>query len=184
MVNIISLVSKTRNECAIMQLSVLATENAALMTKLTDREQAAQLEMQDLRKFCITSQERDSDKDSVAYKEVQQQQRQMMIHLSDVESLVNQANASTQHISTRLDKVIQCCNDRQAPAYSCINTCIKAVHICCHLQKRSNSYVHVFMLCMEKDQLCIPQIHPQAGLCCCTHFTCFCWCLCQYKQLC
>lgn len=97
-----------------MQLSVLAAENAALRAKLTEREQAAQLEMQDLRKFCIASQARDSERDSAAYRELQQQQQQMMSQLSTVESLANQANASTDHISTRLDKVMQCCNAQQA----------------------------------------------------------------------
>lgn len=101
--------------CALAQLSVLAAENAVLKAKLTEREQAAQLEMQDLRKFCIASQERDSEKDSVACKELQQQQQQMMGHLSTVESLANQAIAATQHISTRLEKVIPACVKQQAP---------------------------------------------------------------------
>lgn len=103
-----------------MQLSVLAAENAALRVKLSEREQAARLEMQDLRKFCIASQAADPDKDSAAYKELQQQQQQMMSHLSTVESLANQANASTQHISTRLDEVTQCCK----PVHSV--SCLKA----------------------------------------------------------
>lgn len=100
------------------QLSVLAAENAVLNAKLTEREQTSQLEMQDLRKFCIASQERDSEKDSVAYKELQQQQQQMLGHISTVESLANQAIAATQHISTRLEKVIPTRVKQQAPTSS------------------------------------------------------------------
>ena len=97
------------DDCAGAQLSVLAAENAELTAKLTEREQAAQLEMQELRKFCIASQKRDSEKDNVAYQELQQQQQQMLGHLSSVESLANQAIAATQHISTRLEKVNPTC---------------------------------------------------------------------------
>lgn len=105
--------------CALAQLSVLAAENAMLKAKLTEREQAAQLEVQDLRKFCIASQDRDSDKDTVAYQELQQQQQQILGQLSTVESLANQAIAATQHISTRLDKVIPNNVKQQASTSSC-----------------------------------------------------------------
>ncbi|KAL3134087.1 hypothetical protein ABBQ32_008511 [Trebouxia sp. C0010 RCD-2024] len=86
------------------QLSLLAAENATLKAKLTEREQAAQLEMKDLRHFCIASQEKDSQRDSVAYKELHQQQQQMMSHLSTVESVASQASDSAQRISLRLEK--------------------------------------------------------------------------------
>lgn len=74
--------------------------------------------MQDLRKFCIASQERDSEKDSVAYKELQQQQQQMLGLISTVESLANQAIAATQHISVRLEMVIPTYVKQQAPTGS------------------------------------------------------------------
>lgn len=156
-----------------MQLNVLAAENAALRAKLTEREQAAQLDMQDLRKFCIASQARDSEKDSPAYKELQQQQQQMMSQLSNVESLANQANTSTVHISTRLDKVMQCCNAHQAPVNSQSSSCIKASwkllssHLRCHShkRKRSSGYGYVVVSCIQKHQLCTPQTLLQADLC-------------------
>lgn len=71
----------------LLQLSLLAAENAALRGKLTEQEQASQVAMQDLRSFCIASQEKYSDKDSMAYKELQQQQQQMMSRLSAVSHL-------------------------------------------------------------------------------------------------
>ena len=91
-----------------MQLRLLAAENANLKAKLTEREQAAQLEMQDLRKLCIASQEKDNERGSLAYNQLQQQQQQMMSHLSAVELLASQANDSAQRISLRLDQVIDC----------------------------------------------------------------------------
>lgn len=107
-----------------MQLSLLAAENATLKAKLTEREQAAQLEMKDLRHFCIASQEKDSQRDSVAYKELHQQQQQMMSHLSTVESVASQASDSAQRISLRLEKVVRLCNEQQVYAH---NTCRRAI---------------------------------------------------------
>lgn len=92
--------------CACMQLNLLAAENATLKAKLTEREQAAQLEIQDLRKFCIASQEKDSERDREAYKELHEQQQQMMSRLSTVESVASQAGDSAQRILLRLDQVI------------------------------------------------------------------------------
>ena len=172
-----------------MQLSVLAAENAALRAKLTEREQAAQLEMQDLRKFCIASQERDSEKDSAACKELQQQQQQqMMSHLSDVESLANQAHASTQHISTRLDKVCNIAmNDKHLSTtflwshQGCPKVALQS--LCCHSQQSSNSFEHVVILCMVNS--CNPQTLLLGGLCSShLHLTLLIlWYLCQYEQL-
>ena len=91
-----------------LQLKMLAAENAALRVKLVEQEQAAQLELQDLRKFCIASQEKNTAKDSQAYTDLQQQQQEIINHISTVEAFASQADASMQRISTRLDKVCQC----------------------------------------------------------------------------
>ena len=130
--------------------------------------------MQDLRKFCIASQARDSEKDSPAYKELQQQQQQMMSQLSNVESLANQANASTVHISTRLDKVMQCCNAHQAPVNSQSSSCIKASwkllssHLRCHShkRKRSSGYGYVVVSCTST--------RGDGFRCCASLFVCRC----------
>ncbi|KAL3143638.1 hypothetical protein ABBQ38_002434 [Trebouxia sp. C0009 RCD-2024] len=89
------------------QLNLLAAENATLKAKLTEREQAAQLEIQDLRKFCIASQEKDSERDREAYKELHEQQQQMMSRLSTVESVASQAGDSAQRILLRLDQEVK-----------------------------------------------------------------------------
>ena len=127
-----------------MQLSLLAAENAALKAKLTEREQAAQLEMQDLRKFCIASQDKDSE--SWAFKELQEQQQQMMSHLSTVESLASQVNASTQLISNRLDKVIpraDTWHEQQSPVFVLNGYATRlphayCCHLCCHSYRQNN----------------------------------------------
>ena len=89
-----------------MQLKILAAENALLRAKLAEQEQATQLELQDLRKFCIARQEKDIELDHEAVTVLQQQQQEMLQRVSLVEAAASQADATAQRTSTRLDKVI------------------------------------------------------------------------------
>lgn len=115
--------------CKVLQLKTLAAENAALRAKLTEQEQAAQLEMQDLCKYCIASQEKYNDKDSQVYNDIQQQQQDIVKHISDIEALASQADASTQRISTRLDRVCPCLKNVVPPAKSVAISSCKSICI-------------------------------------------------------
>lgn len=88
-----------------MQLKTLAAENAALRTTIAEREQKDQHELQDLRNFCIASQEQSSDKDSSIHAELQQHQQELAGRMSSYEASAMDFTASTQKISSRLDTV-------------------------------------------------------------------------------
>lgn len=88
-----------------MQLKTLAAENAALRTTIAEREQKEQHDLQDLRNFCIASQEQGSDRDSSIHAELQQHQQELAGRMSTYEASAREFTASTQKISSRLDTV-------------------------------------------------------------------------------
>ncbi|DBA75369.1 TPA: hypothetical protein ACH3X1_010636 [Trebouxia sp. C0004] len=85
------------------QLKTLAAENAALRTTIAEREQKEQHDLQDLRNFCIASQEQSSDKDSSIHADLQQHQQELAGRMSTFEASAREFTASTQKISSRLD---------------------------------------------------------------------------------
>ena len=88
-----------------VQLKTLASENAALRTTIAEREQKDQHDLQDLRNFCIASQEQSSDTDSSIHAELQQHQQELAGRMSIYESSAREFTARTQKISSRLDTV-------------------------------------------------------------------------------
>ena len=88
-----------------MQLKTLAAENAALRLTIAEREQKDQHDLQDLRNFCIASQEQSSNKDSSIHAELQQHQQELAGRMSTYEASVMEFTATTQKISSRLDTV-------------------------------------------------------------------------------
>ncbi|KAL0045300.1 hypothetical protein WJX82_003127 [Trebouxia sp. C0006] len=85
------------------QLKTLAAENAALRLTIAEREQKDQHDLQDLRNFCIASQEQSSNKDSSIHAELQQHQQELAGRMSTYEASVMEFTATTQKISSRLD---------------------------------------------------------------------------------
>lgn len=92
-----------------MQLRTLAAENAALKSANAEREQRSQLDLQDLRNFCLASQEKSMDKDSSIHAELQQHQQDLAGRMSELETVTQELSASKQHTSNRLDKVCSKC---------------------------------------------------------------------------
>ena len=88
-----------------MQLKTLAAENAALKDANAEREQKTQLDLQDLRNFCLASQEKSTDKDSSIHAELQQHQQDLADRTLELETLTKDLIASKQQTSIRLDKV-------------------------------------------------------------------------------
>lgn len=88
-----------------MQLRTLAAENAALKSANAEREQRSQLDLQDLRNFCLASQEKNMDKDSSIHAELQQHQQDLAGRMTELETVTQELSASKQHTSNRLDKV-------------------------------------------------------------------------------
>ncbi len=74
-------------EMSLLQLRTLAAENASLRTTILEREQKAQVDLQDLRNFCIASQERGNDKDSSIHAALQQQQQQLTGRINNLDML-------------------------------------------------------------------------------------------------
>lgn len=88
-----------------MQLKTLAAENVVLRTTIAEREQKEQHDLQDLRNFCIASQEKGSDRNSSIHAELQQHQQELAGRMSTYEASAREFTASTQKISSRLDTV-------------------------------------------------------------------------------
>ena len=86
-------------------MSKLAAENVALRAAMTEQERKAKFELQDLRKFCIASQERGTSKDSSALDKLQQDQQLLMKCISSIESTAKETIACQSNISKRLDEV-------------------------------------------------------------------------------
>ncbi|KAL0034105.1 hypothetical protein WJX79_009107 [Trebouxia sp. C0005] len=85
------------------QLKTLAAENAALRATIAERDQKDQYDLQDLRNFCIASQQQGSDRDSSIHAELQQHQQELAGRMSTYEASAREFTASTQKISSRLD---------------------------------------------------------------------------------
>ena len=91
-------------ECA-LQLGKLAAENTTLKAALAEQDRKARSDLQDLRKFCLASLERDTSQDDKELKKLQQEQQLLIKRLDAVEAIAKESATCTANISSRLDKV-------------------------------------------------------------------------------
>ena len=91
-------------ECA-SQLSKLAAENTTLKAALAEQDRKARSDLQDLRKFCLASLERDTSQDDKELKKLQQEQQLLITRLDGVEAIAKESSTCTANIFNRLDKV-------------------------------------------------------------------------------
>jgi predicted RNase H-like nuclease (RuvC/YqgF family) len=122
------IVSLASSDMLTMQLKTLAAENAALRTTIAEREQKEQHDLQDMRNFCIASQEQSIDKDSSIHAELQQHQQELAGRMSTYEASAMEFTATTRKISSRLDTV----SIHQWSAAMCMSSPAKCTKLMSH----------------------------------------------------